>query len=203
MNDRHNNPAQETGVPADVADIAAMLDAMGAADRASMPRGVAEGAGIASFAVLLHPEGADAAAQAAAIAAAAEADRASVPIGLEQRVFEASRMELVAAAPGLRLTGEGPLPMRRAMRPVWWQRSAARAAAAVAIIGAGAAVFVSMRGSEPPAVDPDVSVIAASFDSEMERFFDLLESTPSAGSTETGLGEDHSITDELLEWESL
>lgn len=202
MNNKSNHPELETVVPADVAEIAAMLDALGAAERASMPGGMAEGISAVSYAALLYPESADAVTETSVVAASAEAEREHVPAGLEDRVFEASRRELVGAKPGLRLAGEGTLPPRRVVKLVWWQRSAMRVAAAVAIIGAGATAFVVLRGDEQAAVEPDVSVIAASFDSEMERFFDLLESTPSTTASESSLG-DHSITDALLEWESL
>lgn len=195
-------------LPADLADIAAMLDRLGSADRASMPRGMAERIGEVSMAALLHPEGADAAEHAGAIAASAQAERELVPAGLEDRVFAASRGELAGAGiaaggGGLKLVGEGGLPPRRVARPVWWRTGAARMAAAVAVIGSGAAIFVAMQRSVETTTGPDASVLAASFDSELDTFFDLLDSTPSAVGAGVGIGTDHSITDTLLEWESL
>jgi hypothetical protein len=103
----------------------------------------------------------------------------------------------------LKLVGEGDLPPRRVVRPVWWRSGAARMAAGIAIIGAGAAVFIAMQQSVETTTEPDASVLAASFDSELDTFFDLLDSAPSDGGDEVGIGTDHSITDTLLEWESL
>ncbi len=209
MKDEANNPIDtDSGdvMPRDVADIAAMLDALGAADRASMPGSARERVCAASAYAMLHPEGVDAAAEAGVIAVSARAEGALVPAGLEERVFEASRGEL-AATMGLRLAGEGRLPprvQRVTVRRVWWRTGAARLAAAVAIVGAGAVAFVSLRSDEQGAApQPDVAVLAASFDSELAALYDLLESTPAASSSDVGAVTDHSITDVLLDWESL
>lgn len=203
MKNESNNTNLDLNTPADVVDIAAMLDALGAADRESMPRGMGARICEVSFSTVLHPEGADSAAEAGGIAAAAHADRELVPAGLEERVFEASRGELVAATGGLRLVGEGSLPAKRVIRPVWWRTGAARIAAAIAIVVGGAAMFVSMQQGEQTTTEPDAAVIAASFDSELDAFFDLLDSTPSIERSDVGIDTDHSITDTLLEWESL
>jgi len=197
-------PDPDTAIPADLLAIAAMLDSLGAADRDSMPRGIAERIAASSAGVLLHPDAADSAGEIAAIARSVHQERELVPAGLEQRVFEASRGELAGGAK-LKLSGEGKLPSRVTVRPVWWRGGVARLAAAIAIVSTGALVFVSLRqgGAVLESTGADVRVLSASFDSEMAVFLDLLESAPGSGATETGMLNDHSITDQLLEWESL
>lgn len=209
MKDEVNNSIDTDSsdvMPRDVADIAAMLDALGAAERDSMPVSARERISAASAYAMLHPEGVDAAAEVGAIAVSARAEGELVPVGLEERVFEASRGELVATR-SLRLAGEGSLPPlgeRVTVRRVWWRAGAARLAAAVAIVGAGAVAFVSLRsGEQGAAPQPDVAVLAASFDSELAALYDLLESTPAASLSDVGAATDHSITDVLLDWESL
>jgi len=197
-------PDPDEMTPADLIAIAALLDSLGSADRDSMPVGMAERIAATSAGAMLHPDAADSAEEIAAIARTVEVERELVPAGLEQRVFEASRGEL-AGGTKLKLSGEGKLPSRVTVRPAWWRGGVARLAAAMAIVSAGVLVFVSLRqgGEALESTGTDVKVLSASFDSEMAEFFDLLESAPGTGATETGMLNDHSITDQLLEWESL
>ncbi len=199
-----NQQESEAAVPADLADIAGLLDGLGSAERASMPLGAGTRIGAASVHALLHPDAAEVAAGAGVAAHSAAVEIEQAPAGLEDRVFEASRGEIAGRA-RLRLVGaDAHRAQRVTTRGGWWRSGVYRLAASVAIVGMGAVAFVSLRGgggSDVPG--SDVKVLAASFDSELAAFYDLLESAPSAGTTQTGHAADHSLTEQLLDWESL
>jgi len=178
-------------VPPDVADITALLDALGSEDRASMDGRGLQHITVAAATACLHAD----------IAVALTLDSAHPPVGLEQRVFEASRAGL-AATNGLRLTGTGALPARR-VGDRWWNPSLARIAAAIVVAGAGVVVIVAMRAAQIVPEQDGSSMLAASLTTEMEVLFDLLDSAPGAGVPDTAAASDHSVTEDLLEWESL
>ena len=193
MNTHQNIPddANDCPPPPDVADIAAMLDELGAADRASMHEQGEQRIADAAMAACLHAD----------VAIAVALGDPAAPSGLEQRVFEASRARL-AGGRGLRLAGEGVLPARR-VAAAWWGSGLARLAAAVLFAGAGVAVVITMRAGQVVPDPNGASVLAVSFSTEMEAFFDLLDSAPAAGAQDNASGLDHSVTEDLLEWESL
>ncbi len=201
MDQSQDNPIVDETLPADLADIAALLDRAGAANRAAMPGRAIERVAAASTHAMLNPESVEVASAVGAVAIDARVAAASGPEGLEERVFLASREALVSA-PALRLAGEGTLPPPRVLRPIRTWIPAALAAM-LTIAGAGLVLYLRTNVATPDAVGvPNGgNITTASFETEMENFLDLLESAPETDIVETTT--DFATIDELLDWESL
>lgn len=94
------------------------------------------------------------------------AERAAASDGLEDRVFEASRGELVPAPLGIRTASP-------------WRNAIPIALAACAVMALSAAVIVMQRGGSPGAIAPRTVLVAATPEQELEGLlaFDELLST--------------------------
>lgn len=177
---------------AELAAFARALDDAGAADRARMRPEVAERALLSSLGSLHGTVEVN-----AQMSELGALDRATAPANLEDRVFEASRAELVgaSAAASLRLAGAGDFPPQRVVvRSIWTSGRLRTLAAALLIGAAGIFAYISTRSPSPimpdghsglgatniAADDQSTEALAARISSQMDTLFVAMESVPSS-----------------------